>query len=165
MKLDYRTGDILKCVANTLINPVNCLGVMEAGLAKQFKEKFPEACEDYRKEKKNYFPFTDVLHEFEENGKTIINFPTKWHYSQPSDMKLIEGGLDILSNRIYKLPQPIAIPALGCGIGMLSWNSVHELIKKHLTDENGDTIFNSKILVFHPQSFPTGKPIKTKARQ
>lgn len=40
-------GDILKSTCSTLVNTVNCVGVMGKGIAKEFKEKYPEMFEDY----------------------------------------------------------------------------------------------------------------------
>ena len=42
-------GDILKSKAQTLINTVNCVGVMGKGIALEFKKRFPEMFEDYIK--------------------------------------------------------------------------------------------------------------------
>jgi O-acetyl-ADP-ribose deacetylase (regulator of RNase III) len=42
-------GDILKSKAKTLINTVNCVGVMGKGIALEFKKRFPEMFEDYIK--------------------------------------------------------------------------------------------------------------------
>ena len=42
-------GDILKSKAQTLVNTVNCVGVMGKGIALEFKKRFPEMFEDYVK--------------------------------------------------------------------------------------------------------------------
>jgi len=41
-------GDIFASRAQTLVNTVNCVGVMGAGIALEFKRRFPEYYEDYR---------------------------------------------------------------------------------------------------------------------
>ena len=40
-------GDILKSKAQTLINTVNCVGIMGKGIALEFKKRFPEMFKDY----------------------------------------------------------------------------------------------------------------------
>ena len=40
-------GDIFRSRAQTLVNTVNCVGVMGKGIARQFKEQFPEMFADY----------------------------------------------------------------------------------------------------------------------
>jgi O-acetyl-ADP-ribose deacetylase (regulator of RNase III) len=49
----YKTGDIFTSNAEILVNPVNCKGVMGAGLAKQFRERFPENYLEYKNYCKN----------------------------------------------------------------------------------------------------------------
>ena len=41
-------GNIFDSECDALVNPVNCVGVTGAGLAKQFKEKYPMAYYSYR---------------------------------------------------------------------------------------------------------------------
>ena len=55
-------GDILKAKAQTLINTVNCVGIMGKGIALVFKKRFPEMFKDYverceRKEVKLGLPY------------------------------------------------------------------------------------------------------------
>ena len=40
-------GDILKSKAQTLINTVNCVGIMGKGIALDFKKRFSEMFKDY----------------------------------------------------------------------------------------------------------------------
>lgn len=40
-------GDILRSEAQTLINTVNCVGVMGKGIALEFKNRFPDMYQDY----------------------------------------------------------------------------------------------------------------------
>ena len=46
--IKYVKGNILESDAEALVNPVNCVGVMGAGLAKQFKAKYPEMFDKYK---------------------------------------------------------------------------------------------------------------------
>jgi len=41
-------GDIFKSNMQTIINPINCVGVMGKGLALSFKQKYPEMYIDYK---------------------------------------------------------------------------------------------------------------------
>ena len=55
-------GDILQSKAQTLINTVNCVGIMGKGIALEFKKRFPEMFDDYfkrceRKEVKPAVPY------------------------------------------------------------------------------------------------------------
>lgn len=46
--LIYRRTSILDSPAQTLVNTVNCVGVMGKGLAKAFKDREPEMFSRYR---------------------------------------------------------------------------------------------------------------------
>lgn len=131
--INYVKGDILKSEARALVNPVNCVGVMGAGLALKFKEAFPENFNDYAiacSEKKvklgKMFVFCYI-------DKIIINFPTKDHWKDRSFIDDIAYGLDDLCYWIISLNiKSIAIPALGCGLGGLKWSEVKELIDNRM---------------------------------
>ena len=42
-------GNIFESEAQTLVNTVNCVGIMGKGLALEFKKRFPDMYEDYVK--------------------------------------------------------------------------------------------------------------------
>lgn len=117
-------GDVIYSGCNILVNPVNCVGIMGAGLAKQFKIKFPKYFDHYVKlcskkilvlgEPQMYFDHT--------NDVSILSFPTKNHYSEKSDIKYIIDGLSDTFNEfcIHNIPTSIAFPLLGCGLGGLN---------------------------------------------
>ncbi len=43
-----QNGDLFASRADSLINPVNCVGIMNTGLAKEFRERYPECLDPYR---------------------------------------------------------------------------------------------------------------------
>lgn len=130
----YTTGDLLKSSAEVLVNTVNCEGYMGKGIAYQFKLKFPENNKDYVKACKTGELQIGKLHFLKEDGKTIVNFPTKNKWRAKSKMEYVEKGLDELVLLIEKLSiQSIAIPPLGSGNGGLVWSEVKKLIEKKLT--------------------------------
>ena len=47
--IEFVKGDIFESHCFAAVNPVNCVGVMGAGLAKQFKERYPQMFKDYKK--------------------------------------------------------------------------------------------------------------------
>ena len=46
--LHFVHGDIFESQAKVLVNPVNCVGIMGAGLALQFKRRYPEEFNTYK---------------------------------------------------------------------------------------------------------------------
>lgn len=134
-------GSIFDEQTDALVNPVNCVGAMGAGLALQFKKRFAAnyeaytvACEQGRVKTGGMFVFeTGVLFP-----KRIVNFPTENHYRDKSRMEYIESGLVALVKEVEKRAiESIAIPALGCGLGGLDWREVKPLITEVFEGVNG----------------------------
>lgn len=123
-------GDILESKAQTLINTINCVGVMGKGIALEFKNRFPDMHEDYvhrcaRGEVKLGLPYLyrTLL------PPQVINFPTKDHWKSVSKISDIERGLEhLLAHYKDWGVQSLAIPPLGCGNGQLEWRAVGPLI-------------------------------------
>ncbi len=129
----YTTGDLLKSPVEALVNTVNCEGYMGKGIAYQFKLKFPDNNKDYVKACKTGELQIGKLHYYKEDGKFIVNFPTKNKWRAKSKMEYVEKGLDELVLLIERLGiQSIAIPPLGSGNGGLVWSEVKKLIEEKL---------------------------------
>lgn len=46
--IEYVRGDLLKSFAQVLVNTVNTVGIMGAGIALQFKKQYPEMFQKYQ---------------------------------------------------------------------------------------------------------------------
>lgn len=149
--IKFVAGDFFDYEADIRINTVNCVGVMGAGVALIFKNKYPKMFKDYALACKKKQVQPGVPHIWLENDMfkklTIINFPTKIHWRNPSEYEYIEKGLNwfagYLSNQEKSI---ITLPALGCGHGGLDWDIVKNMIIKFLDG------LNHTILVFEPKS-------------
>lgn len=127
------TGNLLADDAQALVNPVNCVGVMGAGLALQFKEAFPgmfhiyrAACWQGQVRPGRVFPVAT-------GDRWVLNFPTKRHWRGPSRLEDIETGLyHLVGVMDYLGIKSVALPALGCGLGGLDWDEVRPLIHERL---------------------------------
>ncbi|ASL85608.1 MULTISPECIES: macro domain-containing protein [Serratia] len=150
--LEFVKGNFFDFDADIRVNTVNCVGVMGAGVALAFKNKYPEMFKEYvRQCKANEIspgkPSVWKKEDMFSKGVEIINFPTKDHWRNPSEYEYIESGLIWLSDYLRnKEGLTITLPALGCGHGGLDWNNVKQLILKYLTDTKNN------ILVFEPES-------------
>jgi O-acetyl-ADP-ribose deacetylase (regulator of RNase III) len=123
-------GDLFASRAQTLVNTVNCVGVMGKGVALEFKKRFPDVFDDYaarceRKEVKLGEPY---LYR-SAAGTSVLNFPTKNHWRSPSRLADIERGLDYFVDHYAQWGiTSAAFPPLGCGNGGLDWSEVGPLI-------------------------------------
>ena len=150
--IEFVKGDLLEADVDALVNAVNTEGVMGKGIALQFKKKFPEMFEAYRRACKSGQVQPGRMHVFERNEPSsprfIINFPTKRHWRAPSRIDDIETGLAALVEEVQQRGiRSIAVPPLGCGNGGLDWQNVLPCIKAAL-----EPLVNVRVLVFTPKT-------------
>lgn len=132
--VSLKQGDILGSRMQTVINTVNCVGVMGKGIALAFKQRYPSMAEDYekrcqRREVKLGEPYLYKA----RSDRWIVNFPTKNNWREQSDIRQVENGLQFLANHVVEWGiTSLAIPPLGCGNGGLNWSDVSPLIRKYL---------------------------------
>ncbi len=153
--IKLKRGNLLDEKTEALVNTVNCVGVMGKGVALQFKRAFPGNFKQYQKACKNneiepgrmFTVATDSL----LNPRYIINFPTKRHWRQPSQLNDIKTGLAALVEEVQRLGiRSISIPPLGCGNGGLDWAEVKPLIL-----EAFKPLPNVEVIVFEPAGAPS----------
>lgn len=130
-------GDIFSSEAQTLVNTVNCVGIMGKGIAAEFKKRYPEMFDDYvvRCQKGEIKPGVPYLFKMPSLfAPQVINFPTKSDWRAASRIEDIENGLKILVVKYKEWGvESIAVPPLGCGNGQLLWETVGPLIYKHFS--------------------------------
>jgi O-acetyl-ADP-ribose deacetylase (regulator of RNase III) len=129
-------GDLFESQAQTLVNAVNCVGVMGKGVALEFKRRFPAMFKDYvsRCRQKDVRLGEPYLYR-DESGRLIVNFPTKDHWRSPSRFEDVAAGLDYFVAHVSEWGiTSVAMPALGCGHGGLAWSEVGPLLYRKLHD-------------------------------
>ena len=138
----FRIGDIFSSDMKTLVNTVNCVGVMGKGIALEFKKRYPKMYREYMAmcENGHIRPGKPYYYEDAE-GNSVLNFPTKDHWRSPSKLSYIIDGLQWFRDNYDKLGiTSIAFPPLGCGNGGLSWNVVGPLMYQYLHDLEIDIV-------------------------
>lgn len=150
-KVVFLKGDMFESTAQALICPTNCQGVMGAGVAKLFRDKFnnqsyKDAC--IRGEMSpGSVHIRQPAHVYSDTKKTLIYMATKFQWKNPSEFEWIEMGLWNLQKALsfYNIPS-VAIPALGAGLGGLSWEPIKNLIERTFVHDNE----SKTIEVFEP---------------
>lgn len=134
--IKFQIGSIFDVGADAIVNPVNCVGVMGAGLAKRFKKEYPEMFLEYKALCDSGILRIGRMYVWkdESSGKYIINFPTKKHWEERTYVDYLEEGFQELVKMSEALMlKKVAIPALGCGLGGLSFVDFYKVAKNHLS--------------------------------
>ena len=132
MALIGQSGDIFESGAEAIVNTVNVQGESKGGLAKVFKERFPENYREYVSACKDGTLTMGKVLVTEGGGASryIINFPTVRESGGAAHLMDIEMGMDALVNAVIEHQiQSVALPALGAGVGLLEFDDVRDVVK------------------------------------
>jgi O-acetyl-ADP-ribose deacetylase (regulator of RNase III) len=135
MSLTIKHCDLFRADAQTLVNTVNCVGIMGRGVALEFKRRFPIMFTDYalRCRRGEVRPGTAYLYVDPASGVRIVNLATKDHWRCGSKLEWIDAGLACLAAHAVEWEiTSLALPPPGCGNGGLDWADVRPLVEKHL---------------------------------
>lgn len=133
--LNVQIGNLFDSSANTLVNTVNCVGVMGKGIAQEFKKRYQAMFIDYVSRCKDGSVKLGQPYCYQDqSGIKIINFPTKQHWRSPAKLENIITGLDYFIAHYNKWNvKSIAFPPLGCGNGGLPWEIVGPIMIQKLS--------------------------------
>jgi O-acetyl-ADP-ribose deacetylase (regulator of RNase III)/uncharacterized protein YwgA len=128
-------GNLLDSKAQTLVNTVNCVGVMGKGIALEFKKRFPEMFEDYAARCQRWDVRLGRPYLYKRLFPPwILNFPTKDHWRSVAKLEDITRGLEYLVAHYEAWGiTSLAVPPLGCGQGQLEWRVVGPTIYRYLS--------------------------------
>lgn len=139
MGIIYLEGTVfnadVKCGNLAIVNTVNCLGVMGAGIALEYKLRYPEMFEDYRSKCQEKLITVGRVDYYKDslNKITIVNFPTKGHFRYPSRMEWIKAGLkDFVETYKKHNIEAVVFPKLGTLNGGLDWDAVKNEMEFYL---------------------------------
>lgn len=126
-------GNLFDSPCKTLVNTVNCVGIMGKGIALEFKYRYPNMFKEYSEKcnKKEIQP--GHLWVWKRESPWILCFPTKFHWKYPSKIEHIKLGLENFQ-KSYKTESidSIAFPILGASLGGLDQDEVLFVMKNYL---------------------------------
>lgn len=140
MTIKYTKVSIFDSPAGSIVNPVNTMGIMGAGVALQVKNRFPEIYYDYKEAcDRGEVKIGKLHYKKASNGQWIIHFPTKIHWNNASTIEFIEAGLISFADLPdHLLHDGVSFPKLGCGHGKLDFESqVKPLMLGYLQNMSG----------------------------
>ena len=138
--------NIFNLDVDVIVNAVNTVGIMGCGIALECKKRYPEMYQRYRTYCATGQLTTGKLWLYKHSTPSVLCFPTKEHWQNPSKMEWIESGLDKFAT-LWPLMgySSIAFPMLGCGRGNLNPVSVEELMVKKLRPLSGKIYICKKL--------------------
>jgi len=144
---DPNLGADAICVTTNGVVKSNGELVMGAGIAKQFAERYPglaKALGDHISTYGNrvcHIGHRPSINQLKADptlkGWDIFSFPTKHHWRDPSDLKLIAQSARTLVlglDKFWPEYKKIILPRPGCGLGGLKWADVKAVIEPILDD-------------------------------
>jgi len=137
MSIEWITGNIFTTKAQTIVNTVNCVGVMGAGIALECRLRYPDLFGDYVLICKENRLRPGKLWMYKASDRWILNFPTKDDWKAPSREEYLHLGL----RKFLDTYQPrgidsIAFPLLGADRGGLSADSSKRVMEEYLSKAN-----------------------------
>lgn len=135
-----KRGNIFTTDAQTIVNTINCVGVMGTGIAYEFRlrdkkmfQKYQELCEAKHIDIGKLW----IYKTEDESAKyqKILNFPTKKHWKFPSQEIYLHKGLEKFV-QTYKERgiTSIAFPLLGADKGGISSQKSFAIMQHYLSD-------------------------------
>jgi O-acetyl-ADP-ribose deacetylase (regulator of RNase III) len=129
-------GNIFNTKSQTIVNTINCVGVMGKGIALVYKLRYPKMFDIYKEYCDRHLISIGKLWLYkgeDVSAPWVLNFPTKFHWKYPSKIEYIEKGLQkFIDSYIDKGITSIAFPLLGTHNGGLDRKEVLELMRKYL---------------------------------
>lgn len=154
--IHYVKGDLLASDCAVLIHGCNCFNVWGAGIARQMRDKYPEAyAADVRATERNgtkwkLGSFSDAL---ARDGKVILNLYSQYDYGRGevyANYRAIRDGLEkihdyILLGDVERFPAwpKVGMPRIGAGLGGGDWNVIEDIVK-NIFDVNDIYIYELK---------------------
>ena len=129
-------GNLFSSECQTLVNTVNCVGVMGAGIALEFKLRYPEMFARYVEHCRNREIEIGKLWLYKPpqlDKQWVLNFPTKRDWKHPSKVEYLHRGLQRFVETYQRRGiQSIAFPILGSQNGKIPEDESVAIMARYL---------------------------------
>ena len=133
MSVKVIEGNIFRSNCQTLVNTVNCVGVMGAGIALECRLRYPEMHKKYVHLCNEQKIDIGMLWVYKTPERWILNFPTKKHWKYPSKVEYLHAGLAKFINTFEeKGIRSIAFPLLGADKGGIPQDESQSIMTTYL---------------------------------
>lgn len=129
------SGNIFTTKCQTIVNTVNCVGVMGAGIALECRLRYPAMYQQYAGLCKESKIDIGTLWIYKATDRWILNFPTKQHWKYPTKEEYLHAGLRKFTETYEARGiESIAFPVLGAQNGGLEAARSIQIMESYLRD-------------------------------
>ena len=129
-------GNLFSSKCQTLVNTVNCVGIMGAGIALEFKLRYPEMFVRYVEHchsRKIDIGKLWLYKPPQPDKQWVLNFPTKRDWKHPSKIEYLQKGLQrFVETYEQRGVQSIAFPILGSQNGKIPESESVAIMARYL---------------------------------
>lgn len=132
-KLIHKTGDLFSTTAGAIGHGVNTKGVMGAGIALQFRKKFPAMFELYRDwcQEGDIEPADSMIWYDEPSNLLVCNIASQDLPGPHAKMEWLIPAVRVTLEHLEKLNiKTLALPRIGSGLGGLDETEVEAALTK-----------------------------------
>lgn len=132
--MEIRRGNIFTTKRQTIVNTVNCFGIMGAGIALECRLRYPDMYERYRELCSQKMINIGKLWLYKGHDRWILNFPTKYHWRKETKPEYLVKGLEkFIETYREKGIESIAFPLLGASHGGLTAEQALSIMSRYLS--------------------------------
>jgi O-acetyl-ADP-ribose deacetylase (regulator of RNase III) len=126
-------GNIFTSDCQAIVNTINCVGVMGAGIALECRLRYPDMFKKYVALCNEQKIEIGLLWVYKSDRHWVVNFPTKRDWKHPSKEKYLHAGLNKFVNFYQdKGIKSIAFPLLGADKGGIDKDKSLSIMRSHL---------------------------------
>ena len=135
-------GDLFDAPQPALAHGCNCTGGMGAGIAVEFRRRWPDMYDEYRARcLAGVFIPGDVF-TWDAADRTVFNLGTQLTPQTPATLEAIGVSVGkMIDAAIWRGMHEIAIPRIGAGLGGLDWPDVKHAIEAITPDDVEIVVF------------------------
>jgi O-acetyl-ADP-ribose deacetylase (regulator of RNase III) len=141
MGLTAITGDLFELSLPAVGHGCNCVGAMGAGIAKEFRRRFPQMYSEYRQLcKSGQFQLGDIF-VWQADGLLIYNLATQPVPRPSATLEAINASVRAaLADAEQRSVPRLGIPRIGAGLGGLAWQDVAAVLDAAAADSAVDLL-------------------------
>jgi O-acetyl-ADP-ribose deacetylase (regulator of RNase III) len=126
------TGDLFDLGLPAIGHGCNCAGAMGAGIAVEFKRRFPAMYQEYRRRcRQGSFRLGDIFVWDREPDLVVYNLATQSVPRPSATLEAIDTSIRAALTDAARRGLPrLAVPRIGAGLGGLAWPDVAAVLRQ-----------------------------------